>query len=386
MGKCSVSKNHKSTDMKKSIIWGLALMGVLTFSACSSDKDEPQSSADKLSKEVLHDVAYNIIIPTYNNLVSKTNDLSLKIEALKKSPSQQNLDAAREAWRAARRPWEQSEAFLFGPTGDRGIDPALDSWPVDVPAMNAVLAGNKPITAESLAANDDARGFHLVEYLLWGENGNKTVTAFTSREYEYLTAAAKDIKANADKLVEYWTPYAKQLADAGEEGNLKYPSFNAAFQELVAGMIDISNEVGNEKIENPLNGEDTDEAHKDNRPHPDLEESRFSHNSKSDYTDNIQSVKNVYEGMLNNASYKGLSDIIKAMAKEQKNENLGNLDREIIKQIDVAQKAIMAIPGTFTDAIQTERPAVKKAQTEVGKLNELLQKLNEEAFHAAPPK
>ncbi|MFC4666389.1 imelysin family protein [Falsiporphyromonas endometrii] len=375
--------------MKKQILMGLGLLAALSFTACSSSKEDVNSNLESLEQSTLKDEATKIMIPTYETLVARANELKAAIEKFKSTPSKETLDAARSAWRNARLPWEQSEAFLFGPTGDNGIDPALDSWPVDVSAMNDVLNGTQSITAESLAVNNDARGFHLVEYLLWGESGNKSYDVFTPRQMEYLLAASEDICNNAKKLVTYWTPYAEKLASAGDPGNVTYPSFDAAFQQLVMGMIDISNEVGNEKIENPLNGKDEDDQHKDNQPHPDLEESRFSHNSKTDYINNIESVANVYEGKLNGKNYKGVSQVVVAIAKEKNNNALLELNNQIIKQIAVAQKAISNIPGTFTDAIKADnaagRKAVKLAQKEVGLLNELLLKLNGMAFNAAPP-
>ena len=43
--------------------------------------------------------------------------------------------AAALLWITAREPWETSEAFLFGPVADKGLDPNMDSWPLDVDAQ-----------------------------------------------------------------------------------------------------------------------------------------------------------------------------------------------------------------------------------------------------------
>ena len=37
-----------------------------------------------------------------------------------------NFKAAAAQWIVARRPWETSEAFLFGPVADKGLDPNIE--------------------------------------------------------------------------------------------------------------------------------------------------------------------------------------------------------------------------------------------------------------------
>ena len=40
-------------------------------------------------------------------------------------------------------PWETSEAFLFGPVADKGLDPNMDSWPLDQDGIVQILtSGN----------------------------------------------------------------------------------------------------------------------------------------------------------------------------------------------------------------------------------------------------
>ena len=41
------------------------------------------------------------------------------------------FETACNAWITAREPWEESEAFLFGPVDELGLDPNMDSWPLD---------------------------------------------------------------------------------------------------------------------------------------------------------------------------------------------------------------------------------------------------------------
>lgn len=47
-------------------------------------------------------------------------------EAYAGGPTTEGLNRLRLLWLAARRPWEELEAFAFGPVGE--FDPYLDTW------------------------------------------------------------------------------------------------------------------------------------------------------------------------------------------------------------------------------------------------------------------
>jgi putative iron-regulated protein len=67
-----------------------------------------------------------------------------------------------------------TEAWLFGPVEQNNIDPRIDTWPVDFNALDAILANNDELTDTYIDGLEDAlKGFHPIEYVLWGKNGNK---------------------------------------------------------------------------------------------------------------------------------------------------------------------------------------------------------------------
>ena len=139
----------------------------------------------------------DVVVPTYADLVTRTAALAKTIDDLRENPSSRTFAAAAYAWLDAREPWESSEAFLFGPVADLGLDPNMDSWPLDVDAINITLkngkfsslnweskytdyiaepedeeeeaemkAADKKIAA-SIAAAQNIRGFHTLEFLLF---------------------------------------------------------------------------------------------------------------------------------------------------------------------------------------------------------------------------
>jgi predicted lipoprotein len=74
-----------------------------------------------------------------------------------------------------------SEGFLFGPVETGGYDPALDAWPFNLVDAQALLAGSDPITPQLIASLDGAvKGFHAIEYLLFGHDGSKAAPALTA--------------------------------------------------------------------------------------------------------------------------------------------------------------------------------------------------------------
>lgn len=349
--------------MNLNILKTSALALIIGFvSSCKSDDEGTSVGEDAaLAESVITNNTNNVIVTTYNELNSKSAALVTAVTALQSNTTDANLTAAKEAWQATRAPWESSEGFLYGPVDTGGIDPAMDTWPVDVEAMDNILNSDVSITPELLAQNDEARGFHLIEYLLWGINGNATASDLSARELEYLVAAAQDLNNNTGLLYVGWetgnsltngVAYKTYFLTAGEDGNEKYTSKKNAVLEFVNGMITIAEEVGTGKIADPLN--------EGGEAQPQKEESRFSHNSKVDFANNIRSIQNIYLGTYGSVDGRGVSDIVA--------EDNTALDTQTKTLITESIAAIEAIPGTFTDAIVNNRDAVITAQNKVVEL------------------
>lgn len=341
--------------MKKPLlIFVLAITISFGFSSCSDNDapEETQQNDDVLYNEVLTDLSVGVITETYNQLYTNSAALEQAANAMTVG-DEAALENAKSKWQATRAPWEESEGFLYGPVDTEGIDPAIDSWPVDVNAINNVLNSGNPITQALLESNNEARGFHTLEYFFWGLNGNKTAAQLTTREIEYIKAAASDLHSKTEQLYFGWLPsqgnFAGNFLNAGGSGSV-YTSKVNALSEIAEGIEIIADEVANGKIEEPLNGNN-------GGPRPEAEESRFSNNSKLDFANNIRSIEHIYLGDFNGFQGSGLSSVVS-------NKN-ATLDTEIKSAITEAIVAIEAIPGTFTQAIFDNRAEVEFAQTKV---------------------
>lgn len=338
----------------------LLVCSSITILSCRDSASEPVTVVEQVTnKDVITNLTNNVIIASYQDFNTKALNLKSKISALTVG-NEAALSAAKQAWIETRSPWEKTEGFLYGPVKLENIDPSIDTWPVDVSAMNAILNSNQAITADLISSNPEARGFHLIEFLLWGEDGNKKASQLTARQIEYLNAAATDLQNNTQKLYSGWTAtganYAQYFLNPSAS-NTKYKSEKDVLVEITQGIFTIATEVGDGKIENPLNGNN-------GNADPQKEESRFSNNSKADFADNIRSIKNIYLGGYGTTG-KGLSEVVKA-----KN---AALDTEMKAKIEAAIQAIEAIPGTFSSAIVSNRPAVKNAQDKVVELRTLIE-------------
>lgn len=149
-------------------------------------------------KPIIINYTDNVVLPTYADLLADNTALNTAIRTLAntageyqagtKTVADVNLafKAAALLWITAREPWETSKAFLFGPVADKGLDPNMDSWPLDVDALKNTLASGKfdnltwegefDENDETIAAVQNVRGFHTLEFLLFYNGKPRTLS------------------------------------------------------------------------------------------------------------------------------------------------------------------------------------------------------------------
>jgi predicted lipoprotein len=131
--------------------------------------------------EILKVYADSVVVPTYKDLKDRAWTLYNAVNALRQDPTNQSkLNAACDAWREARVPWERSEAILFGPASDDmlGLDPSMDSWPLSQEDIAGILQNKNLTTVDQFIGainSEDVRGFHTLELLLFKNGKNRTV-------------------------------------------------------------------------------------------------------------------------------------------------------------------------------------------------------------------
>lgn len=124
-----------------------------------------------------------VVLPTYSKLATLNESLLTAVNTLNSNRTNANFSAACDAWLASREPWEKSEAFLFGPVDGLGLDPNMDSWPLDIEAIIQVLKSESWSSMEwseddaddAIEAAQSVRGFHTLEFLLFYDGDPRTV-------------------------------------------------------------------------------------------------------------------------------------------------------------------------------------------------------------------
>ncbi|RYZ58420.1 MAG: peptidase M75 [Proteobacteria bacterium] len=308
-------------------------------------------------KAILAQFANFVIVPTYSELAEKSAALKAATDTFAGAQTQANLDAARAAWIATRIPWERSEAFLFGPVDSNGYDPAMDDWPLDHTKLDATVAAGSTDVA---TAETDVKGFHAIEFLLWGYNKSKTLASITTAEDNYLKLLTADHVRVTALLRDSWKEgspsYATVFTTAGESGNDIYTSPQAAVQEMLEAMIGIADEVANGKISGPYKDQDSNKV-----------ESQFSYNSLVDFQDNLYSLRNVYFGSRDGtAATASLSTFVKAKDAA--------LDVQVRAEIEAAIASIGLIPEPFRDSLKdpAAAPTIDAAIAAINTLGETL--------------
>lgn len=334
----------------------LLVMGILmtvTFSSCSDDDvtDSPNntlSEKETLLKSASTDYVNNVIYPTYGNLATQTGLLYEQLNAVKEkfkadpsSVSQNDIDQICSTFLEARSYWEETEAFLYGAATDFGIDPHIDTWPLDLDGLVTELKnsdkiaqldnGNEGIAYAANKLGQELLGFHGIEFIIFRNGQNRDVNSLLGNDPDlislyganisgreeliYATAVAGDLRDRCYQLNVAWNPdapqeqktrvidecelqytvgsgqltYGENMLIAGQAGSTYTTWRQVASTILTSGCQNISNEVYSQKMGNAYNGSD-----------PNYIESPYSHRSFYDFKDNILSIQHSLYGNVNN--------------------------------------------------------------------------------------
>ena len=378
----------KPTNVKKTLI---ATIVAIALVATSCNHGEGNLVNEK-QVQVIEQYVDHTIAPTYSNLANHTEKLVNELTAFKASGSQSDLNKVCETFLTARAWWEKSEAFLFGAASDFGIDPHIDSWPLDVDAFNNLM--NSPSMLAALAGEDGdvvageqlgnaLLGFHGIEYILFSNGQPRNASEITASQLDYAIAVAGDLRNRCFQLEVSWIgdaapkshrdkveelelnstvnggsySYGDNLKKSGTPGS-SYASSVSGLMAIVDGCKTIADEVGTSKIGKPYNGED-----------PNYIESPYSQKSIEDFYNNILSIQNAYYGGIEGQRTDKLS--LHAYVKKMDSK----LDSEVEDAINNALAKIDAMPRPFvnhyTDPKNAE--AIEACQN----LDEVLSRVNE---------
>ena len=351
---------------KTAMLMTAAVLLAFSFNSCkkSSKTTEPTTDTDAVKVAIINQFLDHTVSPTYTKLAFFTDELVNDLKTLKSDMTQANVDKSCESFLEARKWWEMSESFLFGAASDFGIDPHIDSWPLDEDAFNNLMASPSMIAALDSEDGDVIAGeqlgnallgFHGIEYVLFRDGQPRNVADLTNDDMIYAVAVSGDLRNRCFQLEVSWlgdnaptshrekmeelefnttvnggdNSYGDNMRKAGKAGST-YSTLTQALQSIIDGSIDISDEVGTSKIGKPHTGED-----------PTYVESPYSQKSIIDFCDNITSIKNAYMG-----GNEGERDESKSLHAYVKNID-SQLDNRIVEAIDNALVKINNMVAPF---------------------------------------
>lgn len=375
----------------------IGLLFIAPLSSCNHGEitisDDEQR--DKAYQEIAETFVNKTVVPTYTKMAIKAADLVEDLRAYRKTPTQENLNKACEDFIESRSWWERSEAFLFGAANDFGIDPHIDSWPLDLPALQKYL--EKAANIEELDGEDsdivartklgqELLGFHGVEYILFQDGKPRTAGSISDEHLIYAIAVAGDLRNSCWQLLTAWAgegyasklnkelvkhiledvelkvlvggqfSYGENMVKAGQPGSI-YRSWINAMEAIVSGCNDICDEVGTSKIGSAHTGEDISYI-----------ESPYSQRSIRDFYDNITSVENVYLGGIEGNRGASLHQYMQTHNKA--------MDAKVLKAIDTAKNAIKSMKAPFV--LNYKDAGCKTAMDACKALDETLSELKQE--------
>ncbi|MEZ5774805.1 MAG: imelysin family protein [Hyphomicrobiaceae bacterium] len=300
----------------------------------------------------------DIAAAAYGDSLATAKTLQAAVDRLIAEPSETNLAAAREAWKAARVPYMQTEAFRFGNRVVDDWEGRVNSWPLDEGLIDYVAgeygseSAENPLYVANVVANRSIRigaetidastitrelladklqegggieanvatGYHAVEFLLWGQDLNGTGPGAGARPATDFDTAnctnghcdrrAAYLKVATDLLVEDLGTMAADWADGGA-ARRAVGEGNAGLATIFTGLGSLSyGELAGERMKLGLLVHDPEEEH-----------DCFSDNTHNSHYYDALGILNIYRGSytrIDGSVVKGPSpsDIVKAKAPE----------------------------------------------------------------------
>ncbi|BCH28278.1 peptidase [Mesorhizobium sp. L-8-10] len=326
----------------------------------------------------------DIALAGYEDALATAKKLDEATDALIAKPSAETLDAARAAWKAARIPYQQTEAFRFGNAIVDDWEGRVNAWPLDEGLIDYVdksygtesdentlytanviantgieINGRKvdvsTITPDLLSGTlqeagdieaNVATGYHAIEFLLWGQDLNGTDPGAGSRPYtdydtanctgghcdrraRYLAAASELLVSDLEEMVGNWKD------DGAARRNLLDGDPAAGISTILTGMGSLSyGELAGERMKLGLLLHDPEEEH-----------DCFSDNTHISHLYDAVGIRNVYLG-----SYKrvdgslvegpSVADLVKAADPAVDAELSGKLDATVAKMEAIQARAV----------------------------------------------
>jgi uncharacterized protein len=196
-------KNMKNTKVLSFLFLALSLFGM----ACKSDDEGSGSGcqSDFDQQELFVNVADNLIVPGYESMQSKLNQLLNATNAFVGTPDQTTLDNIRSIYSDAYLHFQKIAPYEFGPAETVFLRSSLNNFPTNTTEIEGHITNN---TADFDQPEKFDKGFPAMDYLLYGigENDEAILALFANGDgyKNYLLALVNDMKERLDQTLSTW--------------------------------------------------------------------------------------------------------------------------------------------------------------------------------------
>ena len=211
----------------------------LSFSLSSCRNETETKKTEFNRKELLENIATNLIIPSYQNLETNTKLLVEAAQNFAQNPSLTTLETAQIAWKSAYLSFQDANVYNFGAAqGTLGsLTENVGTFPIsETKIENYIGAGNSSLTN----FDRDSRGFLGAEYLLFDKTSKENIVAKynDSKRKEYLLSVVQNIYAEIKKVNDAWSNGYKETftnntgTDAGSGVSVLFNEWNKSFESI----------------------------------------------------------------------------------------------------------------------------------------------------------
>jgi putative iron-regulated protein len=286
-------------------------------------------ATDDLKRQAVENYA-DLVHESYRLSLASATAMDGAIDAFVASPSLEAMDAAKQAWLAARSDYGPTEAFRFygGPIDDEetGVEGLINAWPLDEAYIDYVQGSmqtgiiNMPadyptIDADLLVSLNEeggetniSTGWHAIEFLLWGQDLSSggpgarpmedyTTAANADRRGTYLVVASDLLLDHLGQMVEAWSR-------DGDNYRAKFLALPAdeAIGMIMTGIGELGRgELAGERMTVAYEARSQEDEH-----------SCFSDNTTSDIVGNASGIERVYLGRVGSVDGPGIHDLVAA--------------------------------------------------------------------------
>lgn len=338
----------------------LFLGGTFLLVSCKDDDLQDPCSSNFDQVALFTNVADNIILPSYEKLNSKVENLSTKTQNFVDTPTENTLSELQDAFKEAYLSWQNAAQFEFGPAEDVFLRNSLNNFPantgqIEFNVENEVNNFDQPDTYD--------QGFPALDYLLFGVAGSNdlavTLQVYTENSNKekyksYLNAVVSNIETKVNETNENWTSSYRDsfIARTGTAaGN--------SLSQIINGWNENYELIKRNKIGVPSGVLDL------NFPLPSKVEAVYSGISTALAVEALNASFRLYLGVDEDGNDRiGLDDFLNEVNAEK---NGRTLDAVIQEQFIDAINAVIALPDPLSAAIENDEMPTVLAYTEIAK-------------------